>query len=81
MRSLLVFGCARQLRLTSLELNNIGAYLADLTPEARAEQRAALVGLFFGKQPPEHTDSKPTAAGAVSAADMLDLAKKLIPPT
>lgn len=68
---------ARQLRLTSLELSNIGAYLADLTPEDRATQRAELVRLFFGKQPPEHTDAKPTMSGNVTIPELMEILRKV----
>jgi hypothetical protein len=56
---------AQQLLLTALELNNIGGYLADHEPADRARIRSELVGMFFGKQPPTHTDASPTAVGSL----------------
>jgi hypothetical protein len=71
---------AQQLLLTALELNNIGGYLADHEPADRAKIRAELVGMFFGKQAPTHTDASPTTVGSLDEMIKLVEAFKRVQP-
>jgi hypothetical protein len=42
---------AQSLRLTELQLRNLGSFLAELDPDERNEARVRLLGRFFSDQP------------------------------
>lgn len=56
---------ARQLRITQLELANLGAYLEELPSERRATVREELVSSFFGKTVVAHPDDAPSTGSLV----------------
>lgn len=64
---------ARRLRVNQLELNNIGDYLSELSPDLRADVKKDLVGTFFGQHDTPGPDDSPTMGA--SSDQLIDLVK------